>query len=38
MTGPRVALYVLYTYMMRQRRKVLGTGRGRTLGQKPKTL
>lgn len=32
------SLYVLYTYMMRQRRKVLGTGRGRTLGQKPKTL
>ncbi|KZT66404.1 PTPLA-domain-containing protein [Daedalea quercina L-15889] len=32
------SLYVLYTYMMRQRRKVLGTGRARTLGQKPKTL
>ncbi|KAI0730359.1 tyrosine phosphatase-like protein [Fomitopsis betulina] len=32
------SLYVLYTYMMTQRRKVLGTGRGRTLGKKPKTL
>ncbi|PCH36163.1 PTPLA-domain-containing protein [Wolfiporia cocos MD-104 SS10] len=31
-------LYVMYTYMMKQRRKVLGAGPGRTLGAKPKTL
>ncbi|KAI5121580.1 hypothetical protein M0805_000759 [Coniferiporia weirii] len=31
-------LYVMYTYMMAQRRKVLGKGAGRKLGDKPKTL
>jgi very-long-chain (3R)-3-hydroxyacyl-CoA dehydratase len=28
------ALYVLYTHMMKQRRRVLGTGQGRILGSK----
>ncbi|KAH8119282.1 PTPLA-domain-containing protein [Phellopilus nigrolimitatus] len=31
-------LYVMYTYMMAQRRKVLGKGTGRKLGNKPKSL
>ncbi|KAI0949196.1 hypothetical protein AcW1_008880 [Taiwanofungus camphoratus] len=31
-------LYVMYTYMMKQRRKVLGAGPGRTIGTKPKSL
>lgn len=35
----RVGLYVMYTYMMAQRRKVLGgKTAGRKLGDKPKTL
>jgi len=29
-------LYVMYTHMIRMRRKVLGGGKGRKLGQKPK--
>ncbi|CCM05068.1 uncharacterized protein FIBRA_07274 [Fibroporia radiculosa] len=32
-----VGLYVLYTYMIKQRRKVLGAGAGRRLGGKSKT-
>jgi len=31
-------LYIMYTHMMKQRRKVLGAGPGRTIGAKPKTL
>lgn len=31
------ALYVLYTHMLKQRRKFLGTGAGRTLGGSKKT-
>ncbi|KAH7921388.1 PTPLA-domain-containing protein [Leucogyrophana mollusca] len=30
------ALYVMYTHMMRQRRRVLGVGKGQKLGGKPK--
>lgn len=32
------SLYVLYTHMIKQRRRVLGVGPGRTLGAKPKSL
>ncbi|EKM54601.1 uncharacterized protein PHACADRAFT_258569 [Phanerochaete carnosa HHB-10118-sp] len=32
------SLYVLYTHMIKQRRRVLGVGPGRTLGSKPKSL
>ncbi|GJE94430.1 PTPLA-domain-containing protein [Phanerochaete sordida] len=31
------SLYVLYTHMIKQRRRVLGVGPGRTLGAKPKS-
>ncbi|EGO00067.1 hypothetical protein SERLA73DRAFT_88900 [Serpula lacrymans var. lacrymans S7.3] len=30
------SLYVLYTHMMKQRRRILGAGKGQTLGAKPK--
>lgn len=37
LTSGLKALYVLYTYMIKQRRRVLGAGSGRTLGAKPKS-